>query len=197
MSNLFKTLELAAFRAGITPRTRQSREWFRQKARRITGIDREKLMNEEELDRTSTEIAGHMYMFLYDPKHKDKLPYYDRFPLTIIVGPAPKGFYGLNLHYLQPVVRAKFLDALLDITNNDRYDDTTKFNLSYNLLKRSSKMRQFAPCFKHYLTSQVKGRFAKVSAPEYEIAVFLPTADFAKAGQATVYADSRKIINAL
>jgi len=58
MSNLFKTLELAAFRAGITPRTRQSREWFRQKARRITGIDREKLMNEEELDRTSTEIAG-------------------------------------------------------------------------------------------------------------------------------------------
>lgn len=197
MSNLFQTLELAAFRSGITPRTRQSREWFRQKARQITGIDREELMGEEELQRTSSEVAGHMYMFFYDPKGKDKLPYYDRFPLVVVVGPAEKGFYGLNLHYLQPIVRAKFLDALLDITNNNRYDQTTRFNLSYSLLKRSSKLRQFAPCFKHYLSSQVKGRFARISAPEYEIATFLPTADFAKAGQARVFADSRKIINAL
>jgi hypothetical protein len=197
MSNLFQTLELAAFRSGITPRTRQSREWFRQKARQITGIDRQDLMGEEEVQRTSSEIAGHMYMFFYDPKTKDKLPYYDRFPLVIVVGPAEGGFYGLNLHYLQPIVRAKFLDALLEITNNNRYDDTTKFSLSYKLLKRSSKLRYFAPCFKHYLSSHVKGRFAKISAPEYEIATFLPTADFAKAGQSKVYMDSRKIINAL
>src|SRR5210317_1668004 len=186
MSNLFQTLEYEAFRAGINPRTKQAQDWFRKKAQQMRRVNRNELMRENELNLVNRQnpLIGSMNMFFYDPKGKDTLPFYDRFPLAIIVGPAPKGFYGLNLHYLQPIVRAKFLDALLDITNNDRYDDTTKFNLSYNLLKRSSKMRQFAPCFKHYLTSQVKGRFAKVSAPEYEIAVFLPTADFAKAGQA-------------
>ena len=33
MSNLFQKLEYEAFRAGITPRSKESREWFRKKAR--------------------------------------------------------------------------------------------------------------------------------------------------------------------
>ena len=33
--SLFKQLEFEAFRAGITPRTRQSIEWFRNKARQM------------------------------------------------------------------------------------------------------------------------------------------------------------------
>jgi len=37
MSNLFKNLEIEAFRAGITPRTKESRDWFRK---RLSGIRR-------------------------------------------------------------------------------------------------------------------------------------------------------------
>ena len=33
MSNIFQKLELAAFRNQITPRTKESREWFMNKAR--------------------------------------------------------------------------------------------------------------------------------------------------------------------
>jgi len=33
MSNLFQTLEYEAFRAGITPRTERSREWFMTKSK--------------------------------------------------------------------------------------------------------------------------------------------------------------------
>jgi len=194
MSNLFAKLEKEAFRAGITPRTRESREWFRNKLKTVRRIDRNKLMKESELVRTDQSIAGHMYMFSYDPKTKDTLPYYDKFPLVIVVGPAEGGFYGLNLHYLPPALRAKFLDALLDITNNKKYDESTKFRLSYKFLKKSSKMKYFAPCFKHYLTEHVRGQFAKVLAPEYEIAVFLPTADWAKRSSAKVYGDSRRMI---
>ncbi len=117
---------------------------------------------------------------------------YDRFPLTIIVGPAPKGFYGLNLHYLPLDLRARFLDALLDTLNNQRYDDSTKFKLSYEMLQRASKLRAFKPCFKRYLSSHVRSRFAMVQPPEWEIATFLPTADFEKASLTTVYKDSRR-----
>ena len=42
-------------------------------------------------------------------------------------------------------------------------------------------MRYFKPCFKHYLLNHVKSRFAEVPAPEWEIATFLPTAQWKKA----------------
>jgi len=135
-----------------------------------------------------------MQMFFYDPKHKDKLPFYDSFPLTIVLSPAPKGFMGLNLHYIPPTLRAKFLDSLLDITNNSKYDETTKFNVTYNTLKRASKFKYFKPCIKHYLAGNVRSRFAEVHAPEWEIAAFLPTADWQKTSAAAVYSSSRKMI---
>jgi hypothetical protein len=151
-------------------------------------------MKEEELQKTDDSVIGNMYMFFYDPKHKDTLPYYDKFPLVVVVGPAKDGFLGLNLHYLPPVLRAKFLDGLLDITTNKKYDNTTKFRLSYNMLQGAAKFKYFKPCLKHYLNDHVKGNFAKVSAPEYEIAVFLPTADWAKGNQNKIYSDSRRMI---
>ena len=38
MSNLFDKLSIQAFRAGITPRTEESREWFRKKAMNLRSI---------------------------------------------------------------------------------------------------------------------------------------------------------------
>lgn len=195
MSNLFQKLELEAFRAGITPRTRESREWFRKRAQRLTRLNRNALMREEELERGNEQVVGNMYMFFYDPKMKDILQYYDKFPLVIVIGPAKGGFYGLNLHYLPPTLRAKFLDSLLDITNNDKYDNTTKFRLSYDILRRASKFKYFKPCIKHYLTEHVRSQFSRVPAPEWEVATFLPTASWSKASANTVYKDSKRMIN--
>lgn len=194
MSNLFKTLELEAFRAGINPRTQQSRDWFRKKAQQMRRVNRNQLMQEDEIILRNRFGVGNMYMFFYDPKTKDTLPYYDAFPLVIPVEPAEKGFYGINLHYLPPILRAKFLDALLDITTNKSYNEKTKFDLSYQLLKGSQKFRHFKPCFKRYLTAHVRSRFALVPAPEWEIATFLPTADWRKASGTQVYRDSRAMI---
>ena len=194
MSNIFQNLELQAFRAGITPRTKESRDWFRNKAKSLRSINRQSLMKEDPIQKSNTEIIGSMYMFFYDPKHKETLPYYDTFPLVVVVGPAEGGFYGLNLHYLPPILRAKMLDGLMDITTNNKFNNSTKFKMSYELLMRASKLKYFKPCFKHYLTEQVKSDFALVPAPEWEIATFLPTAKFEKASATQVYKDSRKNI---
>lgn len=195
MSNLFQKLEIEAFRQGITPRTRESRDWFRKKAQQLRRVNRNALMKEDPVSLEGDTVIGGMYMFFYDPKHKKTLPYYDSFPLVIPIGPAEGGFLGLNLHYLPPVLRAKFLDSLMDITTNKRYDETTKFKVSYELLQRASKFKYFKPCVKHYLNSNVRSRFAFVPSPEWEIAVFLPAADFQKASANTVYKDSRRKIN--
>ena len=163
----------------------------------MRSINRRSLMREDEVTLKSTGKPGSMYMFFYDPKTKDKLPYWDNFPLVILVDSAKGGFYGLNLHYLPMTLRAKFLDGLMDNLNNKRYDETTRFEISYDYLKRAAKMKYFAPCFKHYLTSNVEGRLAQVSAPEWEIATFLPTAQWSRSGQAQVWKDSRSKINAI
>jgi hypothetical protein len=196
MSNLFAKLEYEAFRAGVNPRTKEAQDWFRKIAQQMRRVNRNDLLQDEQVKLVNRQnpLIGSMNMFFYDPKHKETLPYYDRFPLAIIVGPAEKGFYGLNLHYLPNVLRAKLLDALLDITNNNKYDESTRFQVSYKLLQASSKMKYFKPCYKHYLTAHVKSRLARVSAPEWEIATFLPTADFEKSSASNVYTQSRKAI---
>jgi len=191
MSNLFHTLEIEAFRKGLTLRSKASQDWFRQKAKTMKGVDRAALMKEEPVQLRNRHGIGNMYMYFYDPKHKKTLPYYDSFPLVIVIGPAKGGFLGLNLHYLPLPLRAKFLDQLMGITNNKRYDETTKFKLSYEMLQAASKANYFKPCVKHYLTKHVRSRFALVEAPEWEIATFLPTADFQKASASQVWKDSR------
>ena len=192
--NLFNKLEIEAFRAGITPRTEQSREWFRKRAQAMRRLNREELMKADSLTRTNNSIVGNMYMFFYDPKTKDKLPYYDQFPLVFVLGDAKGGFHGLNLHYLPPILRARLLDSLLDLKNNNKYNDTTRLKLSYEILNSSTKFKEFKPCFKHYLTGHVKSRFAQVPAAEWEIATFLPMAQWKKSTSNQVYRQSRKLI---
>jgi len=193
-SNVINRLEQQAFRAGITPRTKESRAWFLKKASNLRSINREGLMSSDPIKRKGTSVVGRMYMFFYDPKHKETLPYYDAFPLVFIIGPAKGGFMGLNIHYLPPLLRAKFLDALMDIAGKN-IDDGTKLDLSYEVLVKASKLKYYKPCLKHYLNSQVQSKFAEVPAPEWEIATFLPTADWRKRNRQKVYYDSRRIIN--
>jgi len=194
MSNLFQKLEYEAFRKGITPRTQESRDWFRRQAQKLRGINRNTLMKEEPIELSNRQIIGSMYMFFYDPKLKKTLPYYDSFPLVIVIDKAEGGFLGLNLHYLPPTLRAKLLDGLLDTATNKLYTDDTRFQISYSMLKRATRLKYFKPCIKHYLTDHVRSRFARVPAPEWEIATFLPTADWQKASASQVYKFSRGMI---
>lgn len=194
MSNLFQKLELEAFRKGITPRTQESRDWFRRKASTLGNINRNALMKEEPIQLKNRQVIGSMYMFFYDPKHKETLSYYDSFPLVIVLDKAEGGFLGMNLHYLPPILRAKFLDALIDTANNKLYTDDTRFMVSYRMMKAAAKFKYYKPCVKHYLTSHIRSRLALVPAPEWEIATFLPTADFQKGSRREVYRDSRKAI---
>jgi len=186
---LFDRLEQEAFRAGIQARTKESMNWFRAQVSGIR-VSRKGLMAQGPI--RSRQVYGSMYNFQYDPKTKKTLPYYDRFPLCIPVQKAKGGFYGMNLHYLHPRVRAQFLDALMDLATNDKYDRSTKMRLSYKLIKSSGKLRWFKPCFKHYLSEHIKSKLLLIEPQDWEIAIFLPTDSFRKVTRDTVWSESRK-----
>ena len=118
--------------------------------------------------------AGRMSMFFYDPKFKQRLPYYDTFPLVLPLEPMRGGFIGLNFHYLKPGARVAFLRSLADTTNNKKFDSTTRYRIPW---RNNLYMRKTA---KHYLFSQVRSSFLNITADEMAIAIFLPVARFKK-----------------
>jgi len=193
MASLFDTLQAGAQRAGITARTKKSREWFQGKVKELGSVNRTALLKDDALDPTTREIAGSMYMYFYDPKTKDTLPYYDRFPLVIMVEDAKGGFYGLNLHYLRPDIRAEFLDRLMKLAPKKVNDRTRVNKMRYDLLKGVQKYKEFKPCFKHYLTSHIKSKMVRVPMTDWEIAIFLPTEQFKKKSKTAVWSESLKI----
>lgn len=193
MASLFDTLQAQAFRAGVTARTKQSQKWFQNRLKDLQVPSRKSLLKDTALDQTTRNIRGNMYMYFYDPKYKETLPYYDRFPLTIMVDGAPGGFYGLNLHYLNYNVRAKFLDELMGLAPKNIKDTSRLVKLRYDLLQSVRKYKEFKPCFKHYLGEHVRSNFARVPMTEWEIAIFLPVEQFRKKSKASIWNDSLKI----
>ena len=93
MASLFDTLQAGAYRANIVPRTKKSRSWFQARVRELGTVSRQKIMRDDQLKERSEPRVGDMCMYVYDPKLKAELPYYDKFPLTIMVQPAPGGFH--------------------------------------------------------------------------------------------------------
>ena len=195
MATVFDTIITQGVRSGQIPaRTQGARDWYRDTAAKIGRVNERSLMKGDQARIVSNPIVGSLYMFHYDPKHKETLPYYDRFPLVFPFKKIPGGFLGLNLHYLPPQFRAKLMDGLYDYANNSRYDESTKIKMNYELLTSVAKLKYFSPCIKHYLDGHVQSRFVYVYPSEWDIALFLPTERFAKASKTQVWADSKKMI---
>lgn len=129
---------------------------------------------------TNFVSIGSMYMFNYDAKHKDTLPYWDARPLIFPFKTVPGGFYGINLHYLPLGARAALMDELYKLTNNTRFDESTVIAANYQLLMSSARTRVIKECVKHYLTGQVRSSFTYIYPSEWDIALFLPTVKWQK-----------------
>ena len=141
--------------------------------------------------RTISPTFGLLNMFIYDPKLKDKLPYYDTFPLVLPVEEYGNGFLGINLHYLSMPMRMRLLDRLVDFSNNNKFDDSTSLNVNYRKLKNINLIK---PCLKRYLASNVKTQFRKVEADEFVVATLLPVQRFKKQSDNFVFSKSRGMV---
>jgi|TARA_B110000908_G_scaffold116340_1_gene136405 hypothetical protein len=204
MASMFDDILLKGIRSGKAPaRTDAAREWYRDQAKGVTRTNRnrtkgDKLIKELRQDQNRRQdtrfMMGNMYLFAYDPKHKDTLPYYDRFPLIFPINKAKGGFLGINMHYLPPILRAKLMDQLYTVLSNKAFDETTKLSASYKVLNGAAKFKEFQPTIKHYLNAHVRTKPAYINPSEWDIALFLPTQQFVGATASQVYADSRKIV---
>lgn len=176
--------------------SRESLNWLRKKvsqlrspATYIRPLVKEKGRYVRPTDRQKFLMGG-MYFFLYDPKGKADLPYYDKFPCVIPLKREPDGFIGLNIHYLPIRYRINFMKKLLPYAIYNDEDEIKRLRITYPMLDASKKLKEFRPCIKHYLYDHVKSRILRVEPDEWDVAMYLPLQQFRKDQSKNVWQDS-------
>jgi hypothetical protein len=166
-------------------------KWLLRKISTIKNPASIALGIKKEQDRYVTRpLLGKMYFFYYDPKTKSELPYYDTFPLVLVLDKYNDGFLGLNLHYLPIKYRIVFLKKLLQYARYDEDDEVKKIRITYDILDSARRLKEFRPCLKRYLYSHIKSRILTVQPAEMDVAVFLPIQRFVKEKAPTVWKES-------
>jgi hypothetical protein len=193
---IFQKISQEGKAEGILPGSIDARDWFRDRAGDVRNVNvQNEIRNKERLYPKLVDLdVGRMYMFFYDPKHKETLPYYDRFPLIFVMEKYKDGFLGMNLHYLPPVYRARLMDNLYSIERNDAQRESKKLRMSYGLLNSVARYKYFRPTVKRYLSNHVRSRFLYIPYEEWDIALMLPTERFKKSKKQTVWKDSKQNI---
>ena len=166
----------------------RSFRWYQQKIREF-GIPTQRRLIETG-DANFDPQIGNMNFFVYDPKHKKTLPYYDRFPLIIPIEEKNQYFLGLNFHYISIPYRISLIEKLLRFTRTAQNEN--RIIMEWRDIKN---FREVRPVIKKYLKRHVRSPFIKITEEEYRLALMLPVQDFKKATRNKVYYDSRRMIN--
>ena len=116
-------------------------------------------------------VAGHLYMFEYKAKMR-WLPYYDRFPLVYVIKAVGRNeFWGANLHYLSPkkriIATKKLMQGRIDLPKK---------------------------CFHKYLSAHVEGLYLDLALTEWDTAILLPTEDYVKDLNGTVFPIDKELV---
>ena len=175
--------------------TRKSMDWLKDNVRILrnpSAISRN--IVRETGRNVSRFVLGNLYFFHYTPKNSESLPYYDVFPLVLILAKYNDGFLGLNLHYLPIKMRALFLNQMLSYAQYNNEDDIKRIRITYDILSSVKRLRAYAPCLKRYLFNHVNTRLLKVEPHEWETALYLPVEQFQKVKQQTVQKESLQMI---
>tara|TARA_B100000519_G_scaffold148016_1_gene128939 strand:- start:672 stop:1229 length:558 start_codon:yes stop_codon:yes gene_type:complete len=167
----------------------KSTEWYKDKIKEFGTPTSSDLIRDGK--KNTTPFFGRLNMFIYDPKFKKTLPYYDTFPLVLPLERYSDGFLGINLHYLPIPLRIRLLDRLVDFSNDTDFDAGTRLIVEYRKVK---SIRLVKPTIHKYLAGQVKSQFRRIDADEFTIATLLPVQRFKKASASEVWSDSRGMV---
>ena len=199
-----QSLKTAIATGDVAAKARQAATWFRSIVERAKiALARETVFQTVITEAaqagglTSKMWLGKMYFFVYNPKHKMTLPYYDMFPLVLPVERYSNGFLGINFHYLAPKDRAHLLDEIKIFVNDKTLSEKTRIMLTYDMLRGFTKFKRAKPCLKRYITMYMKTQFIPILPDEWGPAIFLPVENFKKMSKKAVWIESKNIYSAI
>ena len=183
-----------AVRSGtVGKEVKRSAQWFQDKIKGLKGEVRNRFSstNAAKFYRESEKIndavfkrrvsLGDLFCYYYNPKYRKTLPYYDMFPMIMLLSAEKETFLGINFHYLRPKWRAILLDRV-----------TAKIGGGIPRWSKLRNIKQIAPTIKRYRFDHIMRKVVPIEENEQEIAIFLPTERFKKSGKAKVWSDSER-----
>ena len=199
-----QSLKTAIATGDVAAKARMAATWFRSIVERAKiALARETVFQTVITEAaqagglTSKMWLGKMYFFVYNPKHKMTLPYYDMFPLVLPVERYSDGFLGINFHYLAPKERAHLLDEIKIFVNDKTLSEKSRIMLTYDMLRGFTKFKRAKPCLKRYITMYMKTQFIPVLPDEWGPAIFLPVENFKKMSKKAVWIESKNIYSTI
>ena len=183
-----------AVRSGtVGKEVKRSAQWFQDKIKGLKGEVKNRFSstNAAKFYRESEKIndavfkrrvsLGDLFCYYYNPKYRKTLPYYDMFPMIMLLSAEKETFLGINFHYLRPKWRAILLDRV-----------TAKIGGGLPKWSKLRNIRQIAPTIKRYRFDHIMRKVIPIEEDEQEIAIFLPTERFKKSGKAKVWSESER-----
>ena len=171
----------------VRAKSKEAAAWFRDIVRKTryaipARAGRREIMTQRNIGEFYTPKIGRMYLFHYNAKYKDILPYWDRYPLVFPFDKAPggwdEGFYGINLHYLPVKNRIDLMTALIQAAGmGGELDDNYRMKLSYDIIKSFKPAQQ---CIKRYINKSAhrKSPFYGIGGADWAYAAGLPLQKF-------------------
>ena len=176
----------------INDTVRQSSSWFQQQAR-LLGKERiipQQLIRTDVSHNRTRITPGELYLFQYDAKHQDTLPYWDMYPMVFPFRKLSDGFIGLNMHYLPYQFRIKLLDRLMTFKTSKGLNENTRIKYAWSTIAGVSKFKWAEPCVHRYLNSHIQSPFKKIDAEHWATAMMMPVERFVGANKLKVWNES-------
>lgn len=177
----------------LDPKSAAATRWLATNLSKVQSQMRPDIYNKSRKSGQSPAmfLEGCMLFFGYDPKGKNELPFWDEYPLVILLEKKGNSILGLNLHYLRPSDRATFLNQLIRLVDNPEYhrNPPSYINATYNKLKESKYLRR---CIRRYSLSNIKTNVNVIPSNEWKIVTFLPIDRFKGASRQQVWRQSAK-----
>jgi len=178
----------------VEKEVKRSAVWFKNKIKGLKGELRNRFSktnartfyressNKFVPDRLGRRMnMGDMFCYWYNPKYKMSLPYYDMFPIVMLIGFEKETFLGLNFHYLRPQHRAMLLDRV-----------TAKIGNALPKWSKLAKLPYIEPTIHRYRYDHVMKKIIPIEKNEQELAIFLPLERFKKASKTKVWGISSR-----
>ena len=141
--------------------------------------------------RDTVKSVGSLYLFSYNPVTKQKLEFYDTFPLVLITGVQRGKFSGVNLHFVPPIQRMSLMQKLLGDFNPKIEGSFNGINFSY--LNTDEGRSIVKPCYRTYFDQRISSiNIMSIGPEDWVTAARMPLERFRKLSRESVWANTRR-----
>lgn len=182
--------------------TKNSNKWFFDRITKDTNLKAERVHRELVKEGTRNPedkyLIGRLYLFNYDPKHKQTLPVYDEWPMTFFFNSfkgdgvkfGERGVHyllGLNMHYLPPKLRLRLFTDLVKLKNDSTLRKKTRLKLQWKVINGLATSRYAEHAVKMYRVDHIRSRLAQINPDQWEICIPMQLARWKKGGKGTAW----------